>query len=240
MVSRVAVSGGGAVGGRQLRVLLMAGGRGCEAAANQHVQQALLGVVARGAPARAPRRAAWRRRSRPDRAPSSRRRGPWPTSVNFEASTLTKGRRPAWPGGAISVLPTPVGPMSMMFLGAISSRMGGGTCCRRQRLRRGHRHRPLGRPLADDVAVQLLDDGLGVSDQRRVWWVATSQLLEDPLVVGVDADVAGDLHGSLGDLARRQLVFSSRRARRPARRGRRSPPSPCRCPARSRRRCPRG
>lgn len=59
-----------------------------------------------------------------------------PTSVNFVASTLMKGapiilaiRR------AISVLPTPVGPIIRMFLGVISSRSAPGTCWRRQRLR---------------------------------------------------------------------------------------------------------
>ena len=35
----------------------------------------------------------------------------------------------------ISVFPTPVGPIMMMFLGAISSRSGSGTCMRRQRFR---------------------------------------------------------------------------------------------------------
>ena len=35
----------------------------------------------------------------------------------------------------ISVLPTPVGPIIRMFLGAISSRSGDSTCIRRQRLR---------------------------------------------------------------------------------------------------------
>src|SRR5262249_19410765 len=36
---------------------------------------------------------------------------------------------------AISVLPTPVGPIMMMFLGVTSLRRSGGSCCRRQRLR---------------------------------------------------------------------------------------------------------
>ena len=36
---------------------------------------------------------------------------------------------------ATSVFPTPVGPIMMMFFGAISSRSSSGTCCRRQRLR---------------------------------------------------------------------------------------------------------
>ncbi len=36
---------------------------------------------------------------------------------------------------AISVLPTPVGPIMMMFLGVTSLRRSAGNCCRRQRLR---------------------------------------------------------------------------------------------------------
>ena len=36
---------------------------------------------------------------------------------------------------AISVLPTPVGPIIRMFLGVISLRISVGSCCRRQRLR---------------------------------------------------------------------------------------------------------
>src|SRR5262245_65264995 len=36
---------------------------------------------------------------------------------------------------AISVLPTPVGPIRMMFFGVTSLRSSAGSCCRRQRLR---------------------------------------------------------------------------------------------------------
>jgi hypothetical protein len=36
---------------------------------------------------------------------------------------------------AISVLPTPVGPIIRMFFGVTSSAMSGGNCCRRIRLR---------------------------------------------------------------------------------------------------------
>src|SRR5262245_16465213 len=36
---------------------------------------------------------------------------------------------------AISVFPTPVGPIMMMFFGVTSLRSAGGSCCRRQRLR---------------------------------------------------------------------------------------------------------
>jgi hypothetical protein len=56
--------------------------------------------------------------------------------VNFVASTLTKGASASRASRrAISVLPTPVGPISRMFFGVISWRSGSGTCCRRQRLR---------------------------------------------------------------------------------------------------------
>ena len=60
----------------------------------------------------------------------------YPTSVNLLASILRKGdfanlaRRLA-----ISVLPTPVGPIIIIFLGAISSRSGSGTCCLLHRFR---------------------------------------------------------------------------------------------------------
>ena len=60
----------------------------------------------------------------------------YPTSVNFEASTLMNGdcarranRR------AISVLPTPVGPIIRMFFGATSSASSGDSCWRRIRFR---------------------------------------------------------------------------------------------------------
>ena len=47
-----------------------------------------------------------------------------------------RGRRRAGPARrAISVLPTPVGPIMMMFLGVTSLRISAGSCCRRQRLR---------------------------------------------------------------------------------------------------------
>ena len=60
----------------------------------------------------------------------------YPTSVNLVASTLMNGasaRRAS--RRAISVLPTPVGPIIRMFFGVISCRNGSGTCWRLQRLR---------------------------------------------------------------------------------------------------------
>jgi hypothetical protein len=57
--------------------------------------------------------------------------------VNFDASTLMKGAPASFARRrAISVFPTPVGPMRMMLFGEISSRMDSGARCRRQRLRR--------------------------------------------------------------------------------------------------------
>jgi hypothetical protein len=52
----------------------------------------------------------------------------------LEASTLRKGAAASLASRrAISVFPTPVGPIMMMFLGAISSRRSSRTCWRRQR-----------------------------------------------------------------------------------------------------------
>jgi hypothetical protein len=60
----------------------------------------------------------------------------YPTSVNFEASILRNG---AWTSlaslRAISVLPTPVGPIMMMFFGMTSSRSSSDNRCRLQRFR---------------------------------------------------------------------------------------------------------
>jgi hypothetical protein len=57
--------------------------------------------------------------------------------VNFDASTLRNGD---WASRAsrraISVFPTPVGPIIRMFFGATSSAISGASFCRRIRLRR--------------------------------------------------------------------------------------------------------
>ena len=59
---------------------------------------------------------------------------------------------------AISVLPTPVGPIIMMFLGATSWRMSLGSCCRRQRLRMATATARFAASWPDDVPVELGDD----------------------------------------------------------------------------------
>src|SRR5579864_6244787 len=71
------------------------------------------------------------------RTMDSTSRPTYPTSVYFEASTLTKGQ-PARRARrrAISVLPTPVGPIIRIFFGRMSSASSGGSFWRRTRLRR--------------------------------------------------------------------------------------------------------
>ena len=59
---------------------------------------------------------------------------------------------------AISVLPTPVGPMRMMLLGAISSRIDSGRALAAPAVAQGDRDGLLGLGLPDDVAVELGDD----------------------------------------------------------------------------------
>ena len=78
---------------------------------------------------------------------------------------------------AISVLPTPVGPIMMMFLGAISSRSSSGTCWRRQRLRSAMATARLASRLPDDVAVELRDDLAGREGAQRAHGSVSSETL---------------------------------------------------------------
>jgi hypothetical protein len=56
--------------------------------------------------------------------------------VNFDASTLMNGDCASFASRrAISVLPTPVGPIIRMFFGATSSASSGGSFWRRERFR---------------------------------------------------------------------------------------------------------
>ena len=59
---------------------------------------------------------------------------------------------------AISVLPTPVGPIIRMFFGATSSASSGGQLLPAQAVAQRDRDRALGLGLADDVLVELGDD----------------------------------------------------------------------------------
>ena len=59
---------------------------------------------------------------------------------------------------AISVLPTPVGPIMMMFLGMMSSAMIGRQLLAALAIAQSNGHGALGGPLADDMLVELGDD----------------------------------------------------------------------------------
>ena len=59
---------------------------------------------------------------------------------------------------AISVLPTPVGPIMMMFLGVTSWRNSGVELLPPPAIADGDGDGPLGRVLADDVAIEFGDD----------------------------------------------------------------------------------
>jgi hypothetical protein len=79
--------------------------------------------------------------------------------VNFDASTLRNGddeRRAS--RRAISVFPTPVVPIMMMFFGMTSAARSGGSFCRRTRFRSAIATRAFRRDLAHDVFVELGDD----------------------------------------------------------------------------------
>src|SRR5690554_4110146 len=96
---------------------------------------------------------------------------------------------------AISVLPTPVGPIIRMFFGVISWRSGSGTCWRRQRLRSAIATARL----AASWPTMCLSSSETIS--AGVMWVIvwreaprpeSAERLYGVLLVGVDAQLAGD------------------------------------------------
>src|SRR5438445_5630578 len=104
---------------------------------------------------------------------------------------------------AISVLPTPVGPIIRMFFGVISPRIFSSTCWRRQRLRN-----------AIATARFALDwPTMWRSSSETISWgvmldfmFRSAQRLDDVVLIRVDAQVAGDLERFLDDLLRCEHV----------------------------------
>src|SRR5258706_13903319 len=110
---------------------------------------------------------------------------------------------------AVSVLPTPVGPIMRMFLGVISARSGSATCERRQRLRSAIAPARL----ASACPTMYLSSSCTIS--RGVMVCAgsaaagalagvagvISERLDDVVLVGVDAQLAGDRERFLDDVA---------------------------------------
>src|SRR5881398_3239954 len=107
---------------------------------------------------------------------------------------------------AISVLPTPVGPIMRMFFGVISPRMPSSTCCRRQRLRSAiatdrfaAAWPTMWRSSSETISCGVMLDRM-VPPRLRSF-----ERLDRVVLVGVDAQVAGDLERALDDVARREL-----------------------------------
>src|SRR5204863_8431093 len=103
---------------------------------------------------------------------------------------------------AISVLPTPVGPIIRMFFGVISPRSFSSTCWRRQRLRNAIATArfalawpTMWRSNSETISCGVMLDLYSMSVQR----------LDDVVLVRVDAEFAGNLERFLDDFFRREL-----------------------------------
>src|SRR5882757_2067185 len=90
----------------------------------------------------------------------------------------------------ISVLPTPVGPIIRMFLGVTSCLRSSGSCCRRQRLRSATATARLASSCPPGAAGPVISSVSSILGLNR---------LERDVLVGVDADLGGDLHRLAGD-----------------------------------------
>src|SRR5688572_14174676 len=123
----------------------------------------------------------------------------YPTSVNFVASTLMNGACASFASRrAISVLPTPVGPIIRMFFGVISLRSGSLICARRQRLRSAIATARF----ASCWPMMCLSSSSTIS--RGVIDMVL-ELLDRDRGVGVDADRSCDRERLLDDRARVEL-----------------------------------
>src|SRR5215471_6971176 len=107
---------------------------------------------------------------------------------------------------AISVLPTPVGPIIKMFFGVISPRSGSAICARRQRLRNAIATARF----ASAWPMMCLSSSSTIS--RGVIDMA-SELFDRDLAIRVDADVGRDSKRLLDDRARVELRLFEQRAR---------------------------
>src|SRR5450830_175794 len=103
---------------------------------------------------------------------------------------------------AISVLPTPVGPIIRMFFGVISWRSGSSTCWRRQRLRKAMATARLALPWPTTCLSSSPTISCGV---MFIWFMGSVQGFDDVGKVGVDAQLAGDGQRFLDDVSRGQF-----------------------------------
>src|SRR5450631_2856307 len=112
--------------------------------------------------------------------------------MNGALASLAKRR-------AISVLPTPVGPIMRMFFGVISGRRFSATCCRRQRLRNAIATARF----AAFWPTMCLSSSSTIS--RGVICDMALQLLDRQITIGVDADVGSNIQRAFHDIARGQV-----------------------------------
>src|SRR5580700_11074944 len=100
---------------------------------------------------------------------------------------------------AISVLPTPVGPIMRMFFGVISARSDSATWPRRQRLRKAIATARF----AAFWPTMCLSSSSTIS--RGVICDIESKLLEGEVAMGIDANVRGDVRLALDEVPRGEL-----------------------------------
>src|SRR5688572_25148018 len=162
------------------------------------------------------------------RTMDSTSRPTYPTSVNLLASTFRKGLAESFASRrAISVFPTPVGPIIRMFLGVTSAAISAGRRWRRMRFRIATATARLAAacPTTWRSSSATICRGVRVStdwcrasvDSGR--WIATTaspslKRLDRDLLVRVHADLAGDLEGLGGQRARVHGGVAGERARR--------------------------
>src|SRR5690606_8673994 len=115
---------------------------------------------------------------------------------------------------AISVLPTPVGPIIRMFLGVISLRKSSSSCMRRQRLRSAMATARLAFCWPTMCLSSSWTFSRGVISDMVYFrqWVRPScgrrleiQFFNGEVVVGVDTHVAGNAQAFFNDLPRAEL-----------------------------------
>src|SRR3954464_3463844 len=122
---------------------------------------------------------------------------------------------------AISVLPTPVGPIIRMFFGAISSARSGASFWRRMRLRSAIATARFAAAWPTTYLSSSATIWRGVNDSlevcvasgRRIA-IAALQLFYDDAIVGVNADLPGNGHRLLRDRPRVEIGVRGERLRR--------------------------
>src|SRR5919106_5735409 len=113
---------------------------------------------------------------------------------------------------AISVLPTPVGPIIRMFFGVISVRIGSATCWRRQRFLSAIATARFALPCPTMYLSSSWTISCGViplmSEGRSL------QYFDRSLLIRVNADLARNAQGLVDDLSGQELAVVQKRPRR--------------------------